>query len=209
MQVGGFGGQVDFGQRQTAGGLLQVDTATDTGLGAAQQLLEGGAVLNVVVLCEIDQETVADHVEVGTRSLERDGLGSIEQFVVTHQLGFAEALDLVTRGKAVKNHLVEADQPAVAVVVALLRQLGATDKRLLKVFATGTGDQINLGQETTARDIDFIDRSLKVVLLGNHLWIIQHCFLGNFSQRRKLLFGVRRQGICCHAEHRKGRNDQY
>jgi hypothetical protein len=115
VEVGGFGDQVDFGEGEAAAGLFEVDATADAALGAAFNLVVGGFVLDVVVFGEVDEEAVAQDVEVGTTGFEGDGFGGVEEFVVADELGFVEAADFVAGGEAVEDHLVEAEQDAARV----------------------------------------------------------------------------------------------
>lgn len=208
MQVGRLGGQVDFGQRQTAGCLLEIDAAAATGLGAAQQLFERRAVLNVVVFGKIDEEAVAQHVKVGAACFEGDVVDRLEEFVVAHQLGLVQSFDFVARGKAVEQHLVEADQLAGAIVVTLVVGFRAAEHRLLDIFAPGPGHHIDARQVAAEGDADLLDRSLEVVVLGIHFGAVHDRLLSDLTQPREARVAFRRSGLGRQPDQRKGGEQQ-
>ena len=116
MQVGVRRGQVDVGQRQAAGRLVDIDPLADARRRAALQLLMRDMVLEIIVLGQADLLAVAGDVEIGARGFERGVLGRIEQFEIAHQLGLAQALDLAGRGETVEEHLPQRQRALVAMV---------------------------------------------------------------------------------------------
>ena len=196
MQVGGFGRQVDFRQGQAAAGLLKVNATADTGLGPAQQLLVGRLVLDVVILGQVQQITIAQHVDIGLRGFERDALGSIEQFVVTDQTRLVETLDVVVGGKAVEQQLVET-QPVIGPRVVECFRI-----RLLEVLAADPGVEVNSRQQAAARHADFLLRRLVIVPFGGHFRAVEYRLLSHFLERG----GRRRRGCerCCRQSGKQG-----
>ena len=177
VEVGGFSDQVDFGQRQAAAGLFEVDAAADAALGAFFDLVVGGFVLDVVVFGEVDELAVAQDVEGGAAGFEGDAFGGVEEFVVADELGFVEAADFVPRREAVEDHLVEAEQDAAAGVV-----VAGADRGLFEAFAAAAGGQVHAREVAAAGYPDFfVGRPVGVPLRG-HFRTVQDGALGDFFQ---------------------------
>lgn len=117
VQVGLLGHEVDFSQREATGGLFQVDATANTTLGTTLDLLVRCLVLNVVVLSQINQMTIAQYIQVGTSCLKCNVFRSIKQLVVTDQLGLVETPHFVARSKTVEKHLIQTEQITTARVV--------------------------------------------------------------------------------------------
>jgi hypothetical protein len=110
VEVSAFGDQVDFGERQAAAGLFEVNAAANAALGAFFDLVVGGFVLDVVVFGEVDEVAVAQDVEGrrdwlrGRRFRRRRGVRSSGRAWLCRGAGLR-----FSGGKAVEDHLVETD----------------------------------------------------------------------------------------------------
>ena len=179
VQVGALHAQVRFGQRDARGGLLEVDAAADAGLDARLDLPEQIAVLHVVVLGELHQLAVAQHVVPGARDLERGLLARIDELEIARQLLVAEAADLALRGQAVPQQLRRAHRGAV-IGEAVGRRHARID---LVVDVAEARLQIDARQEGAACRVDRVRRGAEGVEARRHVGIGEQRLLRRAAER--------------------------
>ena len=178
MQVGRLGIQVQFGQCQAAGGMLNIHPPAGAGLGATQELLVAGPMLDIVVFRQQQQQAIAHHVVVGTSGFERRAFRGIDQFEVPGQARLVEPLDVVRGGESVVQHLVQRQCLATAAEITI------GNARLPQGLAPGTVGIVNLGQETGPGNIDLAGCGFEGMPFDKNFRIAEDDFLHDVLQRQ-------------------------
>lgn len=179
VKVGHFRHEIDFRERQATGGLFLIDAAANATLGTALDLVVRRLVLNIVVLSEIDQATIAQDIQVGSTSFKRNVFRRIKKLVVTDQLGLVEAPYFIARSKAIEQHLIQTEQITAARVV-----VARADGRLLEAFTATADSQVDTRKIATTGNPDFFVCRPIAMPLGGDFRAVQDCFLCNILKNR-------------------------
>ncbi len=97
---------------------------------------------HVIGLGQFHQLTRSDHVDVGANRLQGGRFACVDQLVIAHQFGVAQATNFIFRKEPVKQHLIEG-QGRIGMGVRTSR--GAWPILPLKPYARA---QINFWKET-------------------------------------------------------------
>ena len=181
MQVGIGRSQINVGQRQTTGRLLHVDPFSHPRFGALPELIVSGLMLNVVFFSKKHMVAIANDIHIRSPRFQGCVFRCVKQFKITHQLGFAEPLDLAVSGKAIKNHLPQIHRCFIATV----RQI-RIDVSLLALFAHRPGQQIHSRQEAAPCHPNFFARLAERVPARLNLRILENGDLSSLFQRKML-----------------------
>ena len=198
VQIGVGGGQIDVSQRQAARRLIDVDPLANAGIGTAAQLLVGRLVLQIVFFGQLRLGAETHDIEPGPPGFEGGVFRGVEQFKIAHQLGAPQALDFAGGGKAVENHLPQAQRLLVTVIRLI-------DPRLLLLGRNPSrpGRQIDLGKETATRHADFLFRFAEGVPASLHIRAFDHRCLRGILEGHDLLRTRQRRQSEKHAQQQR------